>query len=129
METSVLLFLNIGTPELMLIMFAVLLLFGGNKLPQLARGLGQGIREFKDASDTVKREIHRNINSVEEDVKVNLDDNQNSGYYNDSAAAFSTSTDSEVISHNTDTTATVSEENDVTTVNTEKNKTPENIQA
>ena len=45
-------------------MFAVLLLFGGEKLPELARGLGKGIREFKDASDGVKREIHRNINQL-----------------------------------------------------------------
>ncbi|MFC5283605.1 Sec-independent protein translocase subunit TatA/TatB [Pedobacter alpinus] len=59
-----LLFLNLGTQEVVLIMFAVLLLFGGEKLPELARGLGKGIREFKDASDGVKREIHRNINEL-----------------------------------------------------------------
>lgn len=68
MYTSTLLFLNIGTPELMVIMFVVLLLFGGKKLPELARGLGKGIREFKDASDGVKREIHRNINAVNEEM-------------------------------------------------------------
>lgn len=59
-----LLFLNLGTQEVVMIMFAVLLLFGGEKLPELARGLGKGIREFKDASDGVKREIHRNINQL-----------------------------------------------------------------
>lgn len=57
-------FLNMGGGEIMLILAVVLLLFGGKKLPELARGLGKGIREFKDASDGVKREIHRNINSV-----------------------------------------------------------------
>ena len=67
------LFLNMGTPELMLILFAVLLLFGGKKLPELARGLGKGMREFKDASDGVKREIHRNINAVNDDLNVDLD--------------------------------------------------------
>ncbi len=61
---SNLLFLNLGTQEVVLILFAVLLLFGGEKLPELARGLGKGIREFKDASDGVKREIHRNINEL-----------------------------------------------------------------
>ena len=60
------LFLNIGTPELILILGVALLLFGGNKLPELARGLGKGIREFKDASDGVKREIHNQINSFDE---------------------------------------------------------------
>ncbi len=62
-------FLNIGTPELILILGVALLLFGGNKLPELARGLGKGIREFKDASDGVKREIHNQINSFDE-VKI-----------------------------------------------------------
>lgn len=68
MLSSVLLFLNIGTPELMLILFAALLLFGGNKLPELARGLGKGIREFKDASEDVKREIHNQINNFDEKI-------------------------------------------------------------
>lgn len=73
MLNSILLFLNMGTPELMLILFAVLLLFGGKKLPELARGLGKGMREFKDASDGVKREIHRNINAVNDDLSIDLD--------------------------------------------------------
>lgn len=42
---------GLGTPELLLILFVVLLLFGGSKLPSLARGLGQSIREFKKASN------------------------------------------------------------------------------
>ena len=66
MFSSVFLFLNIGTPELILILFVALLLFGGNKLPELARGLGKGIRDFKDASEGVKREIHNQINSYDE---------------------------------------------------------------
>ena len=60
-------FLNMGGGEMMLIMIAILLLFGGKKLPELARGLGKGIREFKDASEGVKREIHRNINAIDID--------------------------------------------------------------
>lgn len=58
-------FLNMGGSEIIFILIMVLLLFGGKKLPELARGLGKGIREFKDASDNVKREIHRNINSMD----------------------------------------------------------------
>lgn len=42
--------LGLGTPEIVLVFFVVLLLFGGSKLPGLARGLGQSIREFKKAS-------------------------------------------------------------------------------
>lgn len=65
--TPLLEFLNMGGGEMMLILIAILLLFGGKKLPELARGLGKGIREFKDASEGVKREIHRNINSFDAD--------------------------------------------------------------
>jgi len=63
---SVLLFLNLGTQEVVLIMFVALLLFGGEKLPGLARGLGKGIRDFKDASEGVKRELTNQINNFEE---------------------------------------------------------------
>src|SRR6201996_8835823 len=65
MHSSVLLFLNIGGPEMILIVFVALLLFGGDKLPELARGLGKGIRDFKDASEGVKREITNQIDSFE----------------------------------------------------------------
>ena len=43
-------FLAIGAPQLILIVVVVLLLFGGKKIPELMRGLGSGIKEFKDAS-------------------------------------------------------------------------------
>jgi len=42
--------LVIGAPQIMLIVVVVLLLFGGKKIPELMRGLGSGIKEFKDAS-------------------------------------------------------------------------------
>lgn len=54
-----------GGSEWILILLAVLLLFGAKKIPELARGLGKGIREFKDAS----REIKREIDSAAEDTK------------------------------------------------------------
>ena len=71
---NTLLFLNLGAQEVVLILFAVLLLFGGEKLPELARGLGKGIREFKDASDGVKREIHRNINELTAQEELKRDE-------------------------------------------------------
>ncbi|RZK46354.1 MAG: twin-arginine translocase TatA/TatE family subunit, partial [Pedobacter sp.] len=73
-QGTILEFLNMGGGEMMLIMIAILLLFGGKKLPELARGLGKGIREFKDASEGVKREIHRNINSVDIDNELKQDE-------------------------------------------------------
>ena len=45
----------LGTPEIILIVIALLLLFGGKKIPELARGLGKGIREFKDASKGIEK--------------------------------------------------------------------------
>ncbi len=42
--------LQIGAPQIILIVIVILLLFGGRKIPELMRGLGSGIKEFKDAS-------------------------------------------------------------------------------
>lgn len=42
---------------MIIILFVVLLLFGAKRIPELARGMGKGIREFKDASREIKREI------------------------------------------------------------------------
>ncbi|PJJ54512.1 twin-arginine translocase TatA/TatE family subunit [Hymenobacter chitinivorans] len=41
---------NFGTTEILLILFVIILLFGAKRIPELAKGLGKGIREFKDAS-------------------------------------------------------------------------------
>lgn len=67
-------FLNIGTQEMILIVIVILLLFGGKKLPELARGLGRGIREFKDASEDIKREISDQINNFEKDIDITVED-------------------------------------------------------
>tara|TARA_B100001029_G_C14888795_1_gene354177 strand:+ start:112 stop:303 length:192 start_codon:yes stop_codon:yes gene_type:complete len=48
---------NLGTGELLIIFLVILLLFGAKRLPELARGLGKGINEFKDAVETGKKEI------------------------------------------------------------------------
>lgn len=67
MHISHLLFLsNLFSSDMIIIVFVALLLFGGEKLPEIARGLGKGIRDFKDASEGVKREINLQINSFEE---------------------------------------------------------------
>src|ERR1700756_5724795 len=61
----VLLFFDIGGGGVILILIVALILFWGDKLPELARGLGKGIRDFKDASEGVKREITNQIDSFE----------------------------------------------------------------
>ncbi len=63
---SLLLF-GIGGYEWLVILFAVLLLFGGKKIPELMRGLGQGIREFNRARANVEHELKEGIR--EEDRK------------------------------------------------------------
>lgn len=87
-------FLNMGGGEIMVILAVVLLLFGGKKLPELARGLGKGIRDFKDASEGVKREIHRNINSVgiKDDVDSIINDFNNADRQTSSVNEASAST-------------------------------------
>jgi sec-independent protein translocase protein TatA len=57
---------NLFSSDMVLILIVALLLFGGEKLPEIARGLGKGIRDFKDASEGIKREINEQINSYEE---------------------------------------------------------------
>ena len=48
---------NLGATEILLILLVVLLLFGARRIPEIARGLGKGIREFKDATNDIKREL------------------------------------------------------------------------
>jgi sec-independent protein translocase protein TatA len=54
-----------GGSEWILIVLAVLILFGGRKIPEFMRGLGKGIREFNDAKENVKKEIEEGINEKE----------------------------------------------------------------
>ena len=63
---STLLFLqNLGATEFLLIFMVVLLLFGGNKIPELMRGLGRGIREFNNAKNSVEDEIRNGMRDAE----------------------------------------------------------------
>ena len=60
MQLPFILFLgDVGGSELMLIMVVILIFFGANKIPELARGLGKGIREFKDASTEIRKEFEQ----------------------------------------------------------------------
>ena len=67
----------VGTPgpmELIIIFVVILLLFGGKKLPELAKGLGKGIREFKKASKDIQDEF--DVSELENDKNKSPDDNQ-----------------------------------------------------
>ena len=54
----------LGTTEIIIILVIVLLLFGGKKLPELAKGLGSGLREFKNASRDIKKEVESAVDDV-----------------------------------------------------------------
>jgi len=54
-----------GGPELILIAFVVLLLFGGKKLPELMKGLGKGIREFNNAKANIESEVKESMRELD----------------------------------------------------------------
>lgn len=54
-----------GTPEIIFILLIVLILFGAKKLPELARGIGQSLGEFKKAREEFEREVHKSASEVE----------------------------------------------------------------
>ena len=60
--------MSLGAPEIILIFALVLILFGGKKLPEFARGLGKGLKEFKKATKEIKDEIE---SSAEEAKDLN----------------------------------------------------------
>jgi TatA/E family protein of Tat protein translocase len=66
---------GIGTTELIIIMFIILLIFGAKKLPELAQGLGKGIREFKKASNEIQEELK--IDTEPEPPKQKIQSNEN----------------------------------------------------
>ena len=58
------LFFNLGTGEILIIVFVILLLFGGKKIPELMKGMGKGVRSFKDG-----------MNEIEDELKKPLEEN------------------------------------------------------
>tara|TARA_B100001027_G_scaffold167777_1_gene119548 strand:+ start:508 stop:738 length:231 start_codon:yes stop_codon:yes gene_type:complete len=63
-------FFNLGPWEILLVLIVILVLFGAKRLPELARGLGLGINEFRDAVDSSKKEIMDVIDSDKVDDKT-----------------------------------------------------------
>ena len=56
-----------GGPEWILIVLVIIIFFGAKKIPEIARGFGKGIREFKDATKEIKTEIEDTANEVKKD--------------------------------------------------------------
>jgi len=63
--------LDFGAPELIIILAIVLLLFGGKKLPELSRSLGESVKELKKASSSAG-DIHKEVKSQVSEVKSNF---------------------------------------------------------
>lgn len=68
--TTTLLFFDISSGEIFIILIIAFLVFGPSKFPDLARKLGKGINEIRRASDSIKKEITQEANKVEKSVKV-----------------------------------------------------------
>ncbi|MCB0383719.1 MAG: twin-arginine translocase TatA/TatE family subunit [Psychroserpens sp.] len=68
-------FLFIGTTEVMFILFIAVMVFGADKIPEVARGLGKGMRSLRDASNDIKSEIKKSsekTDNVTTDVTKNI---------------------------------------------------------
>ena len=59
-------FLNLGTGEIILIVAIILLLFGGKKIPELMRGLGKGVKSFKQGMNEVEDELKKPIEDLDD---------------------------------------------------------------
>jgi sec-independent protein translocase protein TatA len=65
---NILLF-NFFGPEMLVVLFAILLLFGGKKIPELMRGIGKGIREFNSARSSLESELKEGMQEAEQKEK------------------------------------------------------------
>ena len=61
--------MNISTGEIIIIVFVILLLFGGKKIPELMKGIGKGVRSFKKGMNEIEDEINKPIEDKKEDEK------------------------------------------------------------
>lgn len=62
---DILLLFNFFGPEMLVVFFAILLLFGGKKIPELMRGIGKGIREFNTARSSIETELKQGMRDEE----------------------------------------------------------------
>ena len=67
----IVLFFDVSGGEMMVVIFFALIFFGSKKIPELARNLGKGLREIKDASNSIKREIQKGADEVKKEIDPN----------------------------------------------------------
>jgi len=60
---------NIGTGEILLVILFILIFFGARKIPELAQGLGKGIREFRKAAREVQEDVEKEVKKIDEPEK------------------------------------------------------------
>lgn len=66
------LFLNLGGGELVMIVLVILVLFGGKGIPGIAKTLGKGLREFKNATDGIQKDIRESTKDITEEVNEQI---------------------------------------------------------
>jgi sec-independent protein translocase protein TatA len=69
MLNSIFLFLNLGGGEVFIVMIVIVMFFGSDKLPEIARGLGKGMREINDAKNQIQNEIQKSTNGFREELE------------------------------------------------------------
>lgn len=62
--------LFIGGPEVVVVLLFIVMFFGSKKIPELAKGLGKAMREVKDASNEIKKEIRESATQVKDDLDI-----------------------------------------------------------
>jgi len=72
MNALFILFLNLGGGEVALILIVILLLFGGKGVPNIAKTLGKGIREFKDAANGIQKDIHQSTGGITTTIQEHI---------------------------------------------------------
>ncbi len=71
---TLLLFEDIGTGELLLILLAVFLLFGPDKIPEIAKGIAKGINEVRNATKDIRKEVNNTIDPIKKELMGSVEE-------------------------------------------------------
>ncbi len=73
---SILLFLNLGGGEVFIIVLFIIMFFGSDKLPGIAKGIGKGLREINDAKNQIQNEIQKSTSGIREEIEKHTSEMQ-----------------------------------------------------